>query len=61
MPRSDTAPTPVPIGDILILRNGLRNIAEDTVKLLAKRKQARILAQLLDELLERREREAVNG
>lgn len=48
----------VTIGDMLILRSGLQNIAEDTQNLLAKRKHARMLMQILDELLERREKEA---
>lgn len=48
----------VPIGEVLIMRDGFRNIAEDPEKLLAKRKQARMLMQLLDEFLEHREREA---
>jgi hypothetical protein len=48
---------PIPIGDVLILRDGLRNIAEDQQRLLARRKQARMLGQLLDELIERREKE----
>jgi hypothetical protein len=48
----------VPVGDILILRSGLQNIAEDAQRLLARRKQARVLMRLLDELLERREKEA---
>ncbi len=47
----------IPIGDILVLRDGLRNITEDADKLLANRKQARLLMRLLDELLERREKE----
>lgn len=56
------APTkPVPIGDILILRGGLRSIAEDQDKMLAKRKQARLLMVLLDELIERREKEAASA
>lgn len=48
----------VTIGDMLILRSGLQNIAEDTQNLLAKRKHARMLMHILDELLERREKEA---
>lgn len=48
----------VTIGDMLILRSGLQNIAEDTQNLLAKRKHARMLMQILDELLERREKES---
>lgn len=48
----------IPVGDILILRDGFRNIAEDSEKLLAKRKQARTLMQLLDEILAHRESEA---
>jgi hypothetical protein len=51
-------PDRVPIGSILILRGGLQNIACDTDASSAKRKQARMLMQLLDELIERREREA---
>jgi hypothetical protein len=48
----------VTIGDMLILRSGLQNIVEDTQNLLAKRKHARMLMQILDELLERREKES---
>jgi hypothetical protein len=51
----------IPIGDVLILRDGLRNIVEDADKLLANRKQARLLMRLLDELLEYREKETGDG
>lgn len=55
------ASTPVPIGDILSMRSGLQNIALDAENLQAKRKQARLLMQCLDELIERREKEASHG
>ena len=51
---------PVPIGDILILRCGLQNIVEDVENLLTKRKHARLLMRLMDELLERREKDGAD-
>lgn len=45
----------VAVGDVLILRDGFRNIAEDTDKLQAQRKHARTMVQLLDEVLMWRE------
>jgi hypothetical protein len=51
----------VPLGDILILRSGLQDISCDTENLAAKRKQARMLMECLDELIERREKDAGNG
>lgn len=49
---------PLPVGDILIIRDGLQNIANDAESASAKRKQARMLVRCLDELLARREKEA---
>ena len=45
----------IPLGDVLIIRDGFRNIAEDTDKLQAQRKHARTMVQLLDEVLMWRE------
>ena len=50
----------VPLGAVLMLRSGLQNISCDMENALAKRKQARQLMECLDELIERREKEAGN-
>lgn len=47
----------IPLGELLILRDGLQNIACDMQNPKAKRKQARLLMQCLDELIGRREEE----
>jgi hypothetical protein len=54
-------PDPISVGQILLLRDGFRNVAEDPQKAVGSRKHARTLVQLLDELIERREREAGNA
>ena len=51
----------IPIGDILILRGGLENIALEKENPMSKRKQALRLVEILDELIERREKEAHNA
>lgn len=52
---------PVAIGDILIMRDGLQNIANEVENPSAKRKQARMLVSVLDEVIERREKEVGDG
>lgn len=51
----------IPTGDVLILRDGFRNIVEDPEHLLAQRKHARTMMRLLDEVIEHREKEVTHG
>jgi hypothetical protein len=54
-------PERVSIGQILLLRNAFERVAVNPDKRDVVRKHAGDLMQLLDEILERREKEATNG
>jgi hypothetical protein len=52
---------PITIGQILVMRGGFEQVADDAEKSGATRRNARLLIQLLDELVERREKEGRRG